>query len=219
MSTSPAFDSTLLSRIEDAGINASAPPQQRWVDGWLVRFSPGKAKRARCINAVAPGRLPVEDKLALCEPIYQEAGLLLYVRITPFVQPRGLDEKLAKLGMQRQDDTRVMVHPSLQQLPRSPLPRGRRLNRLGHHAFAELVGSLRGSTLGERQAHGERLALSPVPFQGFSLINEEGIAVGCGQVAAEADLVGLYDVYTSERYRGRGHARALCLQMLLFARD
>jgi len=23
----------LLSRIEDAGLNASAPPQQRWVDG------------------------------------------------------------------------------------------------------------------------------------------------------------------------------------------
>jgi len=45
----------LLSRVEDAGLNASAPPQQRWIDGWLVRFSPGKAKRARCVNAVAPG--------------------------------------------------------------------------------------------------------------------------------------------------------------------
>ncbi len=52
----PAFDATLLSRVEDAGLNASAPPQQRWIDGWLLRFSPGKAKRARCINAVAgPG--------------------------------------------------------------------------------------------------------------------------------------------------------------------
>ena len=49
---------TLLSRVEDAGINASAPPQQRWVDGWLLRFSPGKAKRARCVQAVADGRLP-----------------------------------------------------------------------------------------------------------------------------------------------------------------
>jgi len=34
----------------------SAPPEQRWLDGWLLRFSPGKAKRARCINAVAEGR-------------------------------------------------------------------------------------------------------------------------------------------------------------------
>ena len=30
-----AFDEALLARIEDAGINASAPREQRWVDGWL----------------------------------------------------------------------------------------------------------------------------------------------------------------------------------------
>ena len=51
------------------------------------------------------------------------------------------------------------------------------------------------------------------------MVDEEGIAVCCGQVTAEAELVGSYDVYTSERYRGRGHAQALCLQMLLFGRD
>ena len=48
-----------LSQIEDAGLNASAPPQQLWMDGWLVRLSPGKAKRARCIHAMAAGRLPL----------------------------------------------------------------------------------------------------------------------------------------------------------------
>ena len=51
------FDNTLMSRVEDAGLNASATPQQRWLDGWLVRYLPGKARRARCINlnpAVTP---------------------------------------------------------------------------------------------------------------------------------------------------------------------
>ena len=33
-----AFDAAWLARIEDAGINASAPREQRWVDGWLVRL-------------------------------------------------------------------------------------------------------------------------------------------------------------------------------------
>ena len=59
-SVSPPFPAELLSRIEDAGINASAPREQLWVDGWLVRFSPGKAKRARCVQAVAAGRLPLD---------------------------------------------------------------------------------------------------------------------------------------------------------------
>ncbi len=84
-----AFDPILLTRIEDAGINASAPPQQRWLDGWLLRFSPGKAKRARCVNAVAPGRLSIAAKLALCEPVFREADLPLLVRITPFSEPPG----------------------------------------------------------------------------------------------------------------------------------
>ena len=32
-----------LCRIEEAGLNASAPSEQRLLDGWLVRFNPGKA--------------------------------------------------------------------------------------------------------------------------------------------------------------------------------
>ena len=70
-----AFDPVLLSRVKDAGLNASAPPQQRWLDGWLVRFSPGKAKRARCINALAMGRMPMADKLAMCSALFADAGL------------------------------------------------------------------------------------------------------------------------------------------------
>ena len=87
----PDFDAVLLSRIEDAGLNASAPPEQRWMDGWLVRFSPGKAKRARCINAAARGVSATSDKLALCAALYQQAGLPLVVRLTPFSQPADLD--------------------------------------------------------------------------------------------------------------------------------
>ena len=56
------FSLAELARIEDAGLNASAPAQQRLLDGWLLRFSPGKAKRARCINALSAGRLPLAEK-------------------------------------------------------------------------------------------------------------------------------------------------------------
>ena len=85
------MDIDLLSRIEDAGLNASAPPQQRWLDGWLVRLSPGKARRARCINALALGRLTLAEKLALAHQAFAEAGLPLLVRSTRFTQPASLD--------------------------------------------------------------------------------------------------------------------------------
>ena len=124
------IDAALLSRIEDAGLNASAPPQQRWLDGWLVRFSPGKAKRARCVNAVAAGRLSLAKKLELAGALYAEAGLPLLIRITPFSLPEGLDEALEALGMGRLDDTRVMVCAALDALQPAALPAGMGLHRM-----------------------------------------------------------------------------------------
>lgn len=202
----------LLSRIEDAGLNASAPPQQRWVDGWLLRYSPGKAKRARCIQPVADGRLPLAERLALCQAVFQAAGLPMVARLTPFSRPQGLDSALAALGWHRQDDTRVMVA-----LPcpaaAEPLPAGLTWQPLGADAYAEVVGALRGSPVAQRLAHAQRLAWSPVPYQGWAL-SADGQVLACGQSAAEADLVGLYDVFTHPQARGRGLSRLLCGRLL-----
>lgn len=214
----PRFDITLLSRVEDAGLNASAPPQQRWVDGWLVRFSAGKAKRARCINAVADGRLGVAERLALCAQVYADAQLPMVVRITPFTRPAHLDETLAAMGLVSLDDTRVMVRPDLGTLGPLAWPAGWEAHTIGLEPFAQRVGALRGSPLAQRQAHAERLLHSPVPFTAFEL-RSAGEVLACGQYAAEGELVGLYDVYTAPAARGRGCARLLCQHMLLHARE
>jgi GNAT superfamily N-acetyltransferase len=215
----PAFDRKLLLRIEDAGLNASAPPQQLWIDGWLLRFSPGKAKRARCVNAVAHGRLPVAHKLARARAVYEAAGLPMAVRITPFTRPSGLDARLDALGFAASDDTRVMVRAALQALEPAPLPRGLAWQRLGHAAMANAVGALRGSPLAQRQAHAERLAAAPVPFTALAIRrSRDGAIVACGQSAREADLVGLYDVFVDPALRGHGLARLLCSRLLDEAR-
>ncbi|MBI5257474.1 MAG: GNAT family N-acetyltransferase [Burkholderiales bacterium] len=204
----------LLSRVEDAGLNASAPPQQRWLDGWLLRFSPGKAKRARCINAVASGQLPLDERLALCRAVFAEAGLPMFVRITPFTQPAGLDRQLADLGYHSVDDTRVMVAPELP-AHTEPVPAAFTLERLPAADYAEQVGGFRGSPPAQRRAHAERLAASPVPYQGWVLRRrDDGLIAACGQFATEAELVGLYDVFTHPEHRGQGLARVLCSQLL-----
>jgi GNAT superfamily N-acetyltransferase len=214
---SSAFPVELLSRIEDAGLNASAPPQQRWLDGWLVRFSPGKAKRARCVNAVADGRVPLGERLAACEQVFADAQLPLIVRITPFSRPDGLDSHLAERGLRRFDDTRVMV-VALPDGPPVELPTGMQFSAMALEPFARRVGELRGSPLAQRQAHAERLLNSPVPFFAFEL-TLDGETVACGQIALENDLVGLYDVFSAPASRGRGHATLLCRHLLAQARS
>jgi len=173
--TALAFDDALLARIEDAGVNASAPREQRWVDGWLLRLSPGKAKRARCIQPVAPGRLGIDAKLALCLPMFAAAGLRPYVRITPFSEPPGLDEHLGSLGMVRIDDTRVMVLASIDALAAGEVAAATDAGPIepaDAPAFAEWVGAARGSTAGERRAHAER-------------IGHGGVVDRCAQLDAE----------------------------------
>ncbi len=121
--------------------------------------------------------------------------------------------------MHRIDDTRVMVCSRLAEQPAAVLPPGHRVERVGHAAFAQQVGHLRGSPLAQRQAHAERLEHAPVPFQGFVMKDADGNVAACGQFALEADLAGLYDVFTAPSHRGRGLARLLCLQMLRWAEE
>jgi ribosomal protein S18 acetylase RimI-like enzyme len=207
-------NATLLSRVEDAGLNASAPPQQLWLDGWLVRLCPGKAKRARCVNAVAPGRLPVTERLAQAAQHFRQAGLPMVFRITPFTEPTGLDDTLADHGLQAFDDTCVLVG-DLPAMDLSPaLPPGLHLQPAGPDDYASAVGGLRGSPPQHQLAHAQRVAQSPVPYRGWLLRDADGQLLACGQYAREGTLVGLYDIFTAAAARNRGLSRALCAELL-----
>ncbi len=219
---SDALTEAQLSRIEDVSLNASAPPQQRWLDGWMLRYCPGKAKRARSVQTLAGGRMALSDRLAAAAALMAEAGLPLLFRITPFSQPRGLDAWLAGQGFHRFDETRVMVLPTLADLPDADaaIPQHLALRRLDHAEFAEQVGVLRGTPADQRQSHAQRLIHSPSPYQGWVLQQRDGgLIVACGQTAAEAEFVGLYDVFTHPQHRGQGLSRRLCAALLVQARE
>jgi GNAT superfamily N-acetyltransferase len=217
--TAPGLPAELLSRIEDAGLNASAPPQQRWLDGWLVRFSPGKAQRARCINAVAAGRLPLADKLATCAALYRLAGLPMLFRLTPFTQPPELDAQLTERGFEAIEDTRVMVCPTLPGKAGGALPAGLRAESVDLEAYAYIVAEQRDTSTEGRQAHAQRLRHSPVPYRAQVLRSTDGQVVAGGQLALEADLAGLYDVFTAPAWRGRGLSYWLCARLLVQAAE
>jgi len=54
-----------------------------------------------------------------------------------------------------------------------------------------------------------------VPYSGHAIRRDsDGLVLACGQFAIEAELVGLYDVFTRESERGRGLAAMLCQHLL-----
>jgi ribosomal protein S18 acetylase RimI-like enzyme len=210
----PGLDAALLRRIEDASLNASAPAQQLWIDGWLVRLAPGKARRSRSIQAVAEGHRSIDDKLAECTALYREATLPLQLRLTPFSQPAGLAARLDALGWAAIDPTLVLVCTQLPTAQEPRPPHGLHAIAADARRYAQAVGVLRGSSARDIAGHAGRLAQSPVPYAGRLWCDDAGEVLACGQFARQGDLVGLYDIFTAPAARGRGLARALCTQLL-----
>jgi GNAT superfamily N-acetyltransferase len=202
----------LALRAEQAGLDASAPPQQADIDGWLIRLSPGKAKRSRCINALRAGSTPLEELLARCQQAYDAAGLPLAIRVTPWSQPVDLDSRLAAKGWGSFDAADVLV---LASLPPEPAPVA--LQKLDAPAYAATVGALRGSSQTAIAAHAERIANAPVTYQGFALNDAEGRLLACGQMVVDGDIVGLYDIFSA--VPRQGHAERLCRALLALARE
>lgn len=213
-----ALSPRLLSRIEDASLNASAPPSQWWIDGWLVRTLPGKARRARSVHALMPGVLPLAERLAAAEAACAHTGVPLIFRVTPFTQPADLPARLAEHDFTPVDPTQVLIAPALPARPPAPPPAGLRLEPLDGEAFADAVGALRGSPSAHRQSHALRLAHSPAPYRGLAWRRTtDGQVMACGQVALEPPLAGLYDVFTHHDARNQGLARLLCEHLLSLA--
>jgi GNAT superfamily N-acetyltransferase len=200
----------LALRAELAGLDASAPPQQADIDGWLIRLSPGKAKRSRCINALRQGTLPLDELLARCRQAYDAAGLPLAVRVTPWSQPANLDSLLAAKGWGAFDAADVMVLDAL-----TPDPAPVVIQAQDAARYAATVGALRGSSATAIAAHAQRIANAPVTYQGFVLNDADGALLACGQMVVAGDLVGLYDIASA--VQRQGHGERLCRALLALA--
>lgn len=207
----------LCGQAEHAGLHASATSGQFWLDGWLIRLSPDKAKRSRCVNAFAPGVLPLDQKLQACARLFARAGLPLILRLTPYSQPPGLDAALEARGWHRFDDTRVLLLPEIAAGPGQPMPAALSARALGAAEFAQTIGALRGTPAATIAAHARRLADARLRHAGW-VWSRGSQVLACGQYVREGACVGLYDVFVDPVARNRGLAQALCADLLGRAR-
>ena len=199
-----------LRRIEELSLNSSAPPAQLLYDGWLVRLSPGKAKRARSVNAVYPSSLALDRKIEYCENLYLRADLPMLFRITPFSEPAGMDAELERRGYSRLEPTAVEVAP----LERAPADGGATRMELG--PWVEAVAALRGSPNAHREAHRARLERMPLDKCAVAIEDEEGVAA-TGLAIVEDGVAGIFDIVTRESARRRGLARRVVASLLNLA--
>lgn len=196
-------------RLEELSLNSSAPPGQLLYDGWLLRLAPGKAKRARSVNAVYPSALALAAKIAYCERVYGAARLPALFRITPFSHPGGLDAELDRRGYGRFDVTSVeAVDIDLARAGSADCATVMNLR-----AWVQAVGELRGSPLEHRAGHLARLEGMPLAMRAVA-VERDGQIVATGLTIVEDDCAGLFDIVTREDARRQGLARGVVGSLL-----
>ena len=204
----------LGARIEDASLAVAQPAQQSFFDGWLLRYSPGKAKRARSINSIGAGVLPFAAKLEHCVDFYGQHRLPCLFRITPFSQPHTLDAELAAADFGAHQDTRVMA-VSLSSIDPSMAPSA--VQSVTVEQFTTAFCALHG--LDSNKAAAERERYERRAGRGAFVVQFDGdTPLACGSLAVEGKLAGIFGMVTAAAYRGRGAATAIVAKLLNDAR-
>ena len=209
----PAID---LVRVEEAGLNALQTQRQLFYDGWLLRLSPGTAKRARSVNAHFGSSLPLADKIAYCESVYARHALPVLFRMTPMSHPADLDRALGGRGYEAFGETLVQTL-AMDRPPEIPDRAAEAVVEAPEtDAFVDAVDRLRRSTPEQREAHRERLVNSPL-IKRHALVRAGERVVCTAQVAVDGSLAGIFDVITAPEARGRGYATLACASLLSWA--
>jgi GNAT superfamily N-acetyltransferase len=204
-----------LRRVEEVGLNALQTQRQLFYDGWLLRVSPGKARRARSVNAYFGSSLPLGQKIDYCERLYAQRDLPVLFRITPFLQPSDLPAALAARGYEAFDTTLVQLM-RLERPPESPDASGFVVTAPAADAFADAVALLQGSSAQQRNAYFERLKESPLKTRAL-LAHIDGRPVGVGTIMLEDGLAGVFSMVTAPDMRARGVASAILALLLTWA--
>lgn len=203
-----------IKTIEDLSLNAWPSHQMQVYDGWILRFSYFYTHRTNCVEPIGASILPLEEKIAYCEKIYDWWGTPSIFKISPLTDP-ALDGTLAARGYHTEHRVDVMYGSLLQDYPecRTDLPI--RIKDRTDDEWLNGLFSLKGMT--------DPIHLRIVPGM-YAAIPKDEIAVTIhdsrGEIAAtglgilDRDFVGVYAIFVREDMRRQGLARSICTAIL-----
>jgi ribosomal protein S18 acetylase RimI-like enzyme len=198
---------TALHKLETAAFLAWPARHVESYQGWTLRFDAGYTKRANSANSSEHACRLSATELAYIEGRYAAHRLPPVFRLTSLAPVDASDTLLDGHGYVRADASRVMTAD------------------LGMDAAAQAVAAtdtiawlegyarITGQAAAARIAHLDILRRIEAPCH-FALIEEAGQPVCCGLGVIAGDRLGLFDIATAPRQRGRGLARQLCRGLL-----
>lgn len=206
----------MIRQIEELSMNAWPALQTLLYDGWVLRFANGYTKRANSIHPLYPSSSDLGEKIAACEQLYRNRNQSTVFKMTPSVQPDGLDAILEQRGYQPDSPTSVRLL-DLGQVKESQPHRSAISATLSEKWLADLC---RLSGIDARHHPTLRKILdSPRAETGFFSIQEDGQTIACGRGAVQDKFVGLFDIVTDIKYRNQGYGYQLVSDILTWGKE
>ncbi|KUP23452.1 GNAT family N-acetyltransferase [Paenibacillus sp. DMB5] len=207
----------MYKNIEELTLNTWPAEQSVLLEGWILRSASGYTKRSNSVNPLyGPAEmehgLDVKQKILLSEQYYERAGMQTVFKITPYINPAGLDDLLEELGYRMDSPSSVRTR-DLEQLP--PLQSRHTLIISGHLTEEWLAAFSRQAKLSGTEPDTLCRMLSASSLQqGYALLLKDGVPAACGLGVIQHGYIGLYDIITAPEYRRQGLAEELILGLL-----
>jgi GNAT superfamily N-acetyltransferase len=208
--------STFAKRIEEVSLNSWPTLQNIIYDGWVLRFSRGYTKRANSVNPIYPSTIDLPRKVARCERIYSQKGLLPVFRMTPFASPSNLDQYLSRRKYKIIDRT-IVLYLDLR-MPDDRLDTALKINPEKLDRWLDIFHRFGGSPVGGQGIHREILQAIPSK-RILAALKYSNETVACGLGVLEGDFLGLFDLITAPEMRRMGFGTGLVSGLLDWARE
>ena len=204
----------MIRTLEELSMNAWPALQTMLYGGWVLRFANGYTRRANSINPIYASTRGVEGKIAACEEMYRAKNLRVVYKMTRAVFPEDLDEILESQGYAAEARTSVQVL-DLRRAMALPTNREARLSEslaldwVDDYCRLNAVASQHRATMTQMLAN-----IAPARCAGRIALKEKEQVMAVGLGVAENGFVGLFDLVTDEKFRGRGFGTQLILSLL-----
>ena len=223
-------DTAYIKLIEEISLNAWPSHKIELYDGWLIRFSHNYTHRTNSVTQVGASSIPVEEKIAYCEKIYENYHTPSIFKISPLIDT-SFDLLLEKRGYEIQHTTEVMTMNFTDFHPWEPVSAeyeyyGRNSGLPSFVVYPEeIIVQLQDRITDEWITALFRLngttnptlrRIVPSMFKAIpketivASIEIDGRMVASGLGIMDREHVGLYAIYVDASCRHKGFARAIC---------
>ncbi|MEX1034693.1 MAG: GNAT family N-acetyltransferase [Sneathiella sp.] len=205
-----------IAEIESHSLAAIPALRTETYDGWQLRFARNHTRRANSVNVMAPGILPLEEKIDHCEAAYKQEKQPCHFRLTPLAD-ETLDAALAARGYGYFGETEVRVQNLDKEFNSDSGPEIATFDR--DNAFwLNGVAALTKQDKVKQVVFREMLTLIDLEIHALAILCGKEI-VACGFGVQSSNLLGLFEFAVRPEFRRRGFAARIVHNMMTKAQD